>query len=362
MIDLETLKANTDLLALAGHDTSLKKIATTGGGEYAGPCPFCGGVDRFRVQPESRRWLCRNCTGGKWQDAIAYVQKRDGCDFKQACQALGAGDLPARHDRPAPPPPAPAYQAPAGDWQTWAKQAIDASERALWLDPERKALDYLRRRGLRDETIKRFRLGYCPGGKWGELYIPRGVLIPCEAGGDVWYIKIRLLPDVPCKCQRCQAPMPGPGTCPKCGHVTKYAGVKGNRPAAIFGADRLLGARSAWVVEGEFDVLTLAQALGDVLPVVSFGSATNRPDLAAWGAYLIGPEVFIATYDNDPAGEAGLAALVNLTDRVKLAPLPEGVKDVNDLALSGADLWAWALPYLEAYTAQPMPSNKSNYQ
>ena len=94
MIDLETLKANTDLLALAGHDTSLKKIATTGGGEYAGPCPFCSGTDRFRVQPESRRWLCRNCTGGKWQDAIAYVQKRDGCDFKQACQALGAGDLP----------------------------------------------------------------------------------------------------------------------------------------------------------------------------------------------------------------------------------------------------------------------------
>lgn len=358
MIDLEALKEQTDLLALAGHDTSLKKVANTEGGEYAGPCPFCGGDDRFRVQAEARRWLCRQCTGGKWQDVIAYVMRRDNCDFKQACQVLGAGDLPARHNRPAPPPPTPAYQAPAGDWQTWAKQAVECAVLNLWGDPGKKALEYLRRRGLRDETIKRFKLGYCTGGKWGELYIPRGVLIPCEAGGEVWYLKIRLLPGVPCKCQRCKAPMPGPGTCPKCGHVSKYSGVKGNRSTAIYNADALLGARAAWVVEGELDVMTLAQALGDVLPVISFGSATNHPDLAAWGAYLIDSDVFIATFDNDRAGESGLDALIKLTDRVKLAPLPNGVKDVNDLVTGGLDLWAWALPYLEAYMA--VQANKSN--
>ena len=49
MIELVTLKARTNLLALISLDTDLKRIASTGGGEYAGPCPFCGGRDRFQV-------------------------------------------------------------------------------------------------------------------------------------------------------------------------------------------------------------------------------------------------------------------------------------------------------------------------
>ena len=51
--DVETIKQNTDLLTLIGCDTALKKVASTKGGEYAGPCPFCGGRDRFRVWPNA---------------------------------------------------------------------------------------------------------------------------------------------------------------------------------------------------------------------------------------------------------------------------------------------------------------------
>ena len=51
MMDIEQIKHSTNILQIIGMDTQLKKVATTGGGEFAGPCPFCGGTDRFRVQP-----------------------------------------------------------------------------------------------------------------------------------------------------------------------------------------------------------------------------------------------------------------------------------------------------------------------
>ena len=77
-IDTWAIKQRTDLLGLIGADTRLKKVASTGGGEYAGPCPFCGGRDRFRVQPLRGRWWCRGCSDGpRWQDAIGYVRRRD---------------------------------------------------------------------------------------------------------------------------------------------------------------------------------------------------------------------------------------------------------------------------------------------
>ena len=85
-IDTEAIKQRTDLLGLIGADTRLKKVASTGGGEYAGPCPFCGGRDRFRVQPEKGRWWCRGCSDGpRWQDAIGYVRRREGLGFAEAC-------------------------------------------------------------------------------------------------------------------------------------------------------------------------------------------------------------------------------------------------------------------------------------
>jgi hypothetical protein len=56
MIDKQLICEQTDLLILATRDSQLKRVANTGGGEWAGACPFCGGVDRFRVQPNKQPW------------------------------------------------------------------------------------------------------------------------------------------------------------------------------------------------------------------------------------------------------------------------------------------------------------------
>src|SRR5450759_5456512 len=83
MIDLIEVKQRADLLSLSTQDTPLKKVASSGGGEWAGPCPFCRGRDRFRVQPYQQRWLCRGCTDGKWKDVIEYIARRDQLNPRQ---------------------------------------------------------------------------------------------------------------------------------------------------------------------------------------------------------------------------------------------------------------------------------------
>jgi DNA primase len=326
MIDIDTLKASINLLELVGSDTSLKKVASTGGGEWAGACPFCGGKDRFRVQPYngSGIWLCRHCSE-KWTDAITYVQKREGCDFKQACSLLGGAALPP--GKPRPRPETPAYSPPCSDWQAAARQVLDVCQENLWSEEGAKALEYLRGRGLRDEVVQYYCLGYSPGAEIAGLWVPRGVVIPCLVRGEVWYLKIRL----PAK----------PGE-------KKYTCVKGSRPAAIFGADDLLDSSIALFCEGEFDAMIASQEIGKLIPCVTLGgSATNRLDLATWGAYLLGLRDILVCYDADPEGEQGSKALLDLSDRVKTCPLPDGHKDINDFYLSGGNLELWLLDELE---------------
>lgn len=65
-----------DLFQDAQRDTTLRKVAATHGGEWAGACPFCGGKDRFHIQPAENRWLCRGCTDGKWQRPAEYYRRR----------------------------------------------------------------------------------------------------------------------------------------------------------------------------------------------------------------------------------------------------------------------------------------------
>ncbi len=333
MLDLESIKNSADLLAICGHDTQLKRVAATGGGEYAGACPFCGGQDRFRVNPYASpgRWLCRNCTGGKWQDVIAYIARRDNLDPKkyqdlqEICKRAGGGDLPTTR-APRITPARPAYESPGDQWQAAAQEVITQCQGQLWQNEGAKALEYLKKRGFSEKTINKFNLGYSTGKNIAGLWVARGVVIPCSVKGRVWYLKIRL---------------------PAAEGGQKYTAVKGSKPSAIFNADKLFGSDIALFCEGEFDCMIAYQELFDVIPVATLGSATNTPDLATWGAYLRPIKTIYSAYDHDKAGETGAARIMDLAgDRVKLAPLPEGYKDINDYYSAGGDLWQWIKPYI----------------
>ena len=340
MIDVDLLKANTGLLALAERDTTLRRVAGSEGGEYAGACPFCGGRDRFRVQPAAHRWLCRHCTEGKWQDVIAYVMRREACDFRRACELLGAAEtLPTRptHIAPQPTPAGPPESSPPlAEWQAKACEVMAACEGALWAVEGQQARDWLHRRGLSDDTLRHWRIGYWPGDshEWREiagLRVPCGIVIPCEVGGAIWYLKTRRATGDP-----------------------KYIQAKGSRPA-LFGADTLRGrpGRSIAVLcEGEFDAMLLWQEAQDLAGVATLGSATARLDVSAWGAYLLPLARLLIAYDTDEAGSEGAHTMGSLTARARLITVPGG-NDITDYHVGGGNLRAWLAAEITKHGAQP---------
>jgi hypothetical protein len=73
-----------DILALAERLGS--KLKRAGASEYVGPCPVCGGKDRFGVNIKKQVWNCRGC--GKGGDAIGLAQHAGGATFIEAVAAL----------------------------------------------------------------------------------------------------------------------------------------------------------------------------------------------------------------------------------------------------------------------------------
>ena len=74
------------------------------GPERTGPCPVCGGKDRFSINVQKQVWNCRGCAQGGG-DAISLVRHLDGLDFRGAV-ALLAGSTPTERPQTveAPPP------------------------------------------------------------------------------------------------------------------------------------------------------------------------------------------------------------------------------------------------------------------
>jgi len=60
--------------------------------ERCGPCPKCGGTDRFSINTSKQVWNCRSC--GKGGDVIELVEHLDGADFQTAVTTLAGGEPP----------------------------------------------------------------------------------------------------------------------------------------------------------------------------------------------------------------------------------------------------------------------------
>ena len=312
MIDTLDLKRSVDLLSLVGRDTRLKKQAGTRGGEYAGPCPFCGGRDRFRVQPEKGLWWCRNCSpDSHWQDAIAYVRQRDNVDFVEACRTLGAVEstphqsvnhrgkqaVPTSWDTsPDDPEPTPA-------WRKAAAEVVERCKDALWSDPEAKARRWLNDRGLTDDTLAIWELGHNGRDqRIAGLWVPRGIVIPWFVDGELWQLKVRRPP----------------------GCEPKYLSVTGGHPLLYGTVASLEGYEAAVLVEGEFDCLLLWQECRDLVAVVTLGSSNKALTPRAMRYLLPVPRLLIA-YDIDERGEEGAARLLELSARMtRIRPLVAG--------------------------------------
>jgi len=82
------------ILELAQKHVKLKRVASTGGGEWAGPCPKCGGTDRLRVWDKKNQFWCRQC--GAKGDSIEFLKWTKGLSYADACRELNVPMKPKR--------------------------------------------------------------------------------------------------------------------------------------------------------------------------------------------------------------------------------------------------------------------------
>lgn len=156
MDPIEEIKARLDIVDIVSETVALRKS----GKNYVGFCPFHPNTrtPAFVVFPETGTWRCfGQCNEGG--DIFTFVMKREGWDFRQALE-----ELARRAGVPLTPRPAQAPEEAEAHERllTLLEEAVAFYRHHLHTPAGQAALDYLRRRGLRDETIEAWGLGYAP--------------------------------------------------------------------------------------------------------------------------------------------------------------------------------------------------------
>lgn len=344
--DIDTLKAEIDCRTFAGQFTQLEEKNDR---ESAGPCPICGGTDRFNAQKQ--RWLCRHCTTGQWRDVVhlaALIWQLDTkADFKTICERLGAGQLVSSQlssrqlDNWKPTDDSP----PPAEWQSQVMGIVTHCHELLFSPVGEKARQWLNARGLNDDTLRHFQVGYNPVPKaWIDgRCIYGGIVIPHlqRSAGVLWGVKIRLSQ---------QAKPIWLADHPKWKKAApKYTGVTGSKQN-LFNCDILAGQQYAFVTEGEFDAMLLTQEMGDLAAVITLGGYSGKLG-DRWLPTLLPIKRFFLSLDSDASGQLGLSYWQELTGkRGHVASVPSG-KDITEFWQSGGDLKAWSTEFLPAFVS-----------
>ncbi len=152
---LDELRARTPLPEVIGRRVRLVRA----GRQWKGCCPFHGEKSpSFHVYED--HYHCFGC--GEHGDAIAFVMKSQGAAFMEAVEQLAAE---AGLEVPKPTPAAAEAERRRLDLHGVLDAAAKAFQRRLFLPEGTRALGYLRGRGLTEETIRRFGLGWSGEGR-----------------------------------------------------------------------------------------------------------------------------------------------------------------------------------------------------
>ena len=306
-----------DLLRLIEPDTELTRIAGTHGGEWAGPCPFCGGTDRCHVNPArpgGGRWYCRQCTprGG---DAIDYVRRRQGYTFGEAVAYLA--DLPVvARPRGSIPVSVTTGLPPSPDWQAAARRFAEGAIARLAAPAGAAGQDYLAQRGLGPATWQAWGLG-CARPQHPLLGRPvQAITLPwCTADGAVTAVQHRFIgPDLP--------------------RGARYGQRRGGR-RSLYGLPLLRGADLLILCEGELNALSLWQVAGGRADVLSWGpqdGIRNAPVAVLARQLAAGYRQMIVWADTPECASGAAAALAHPAVVVLTS---QAGRDANDLLVSG---------------------------
>lgn len=322
-----------------------KKKASTHGGEYSAPCPFCKeGDDRFLIWPnkpnqkgelQGGRFSCRVC--GKYGDAINFLRDLYGLTYNEACEKLRIqpkerGLVPVFREKPKPP----SVNDPSSLWQEKGLGFIEWSHAQLLNNPA--ALSEVTARGFTMESIVKFKLGFCPStfyrdredwglirelkedGKPRRLWLPMGQTIPTfSKDGRVTKIKVRR-------------------TYWKNGDkLPKYVEISGSKQAPSIYGDTSIPC--SIILESEFDALLIQQFTSDLVYCVALGGSTKNPDHLT-DQLLRSTQLLLFCPDFDKPGAIAWSKWKDMFPQIHKILTPDG-KGAGDYFQNGGDLRQW---------------------
>ena len=303
----------------------------TYGGEWESACPNCHGRNRFMVWDDSNRFYCRQCE--IMGDFIAYLREVEGKSWDDAKRISGKYVPPKvkfNSNPLAPKPrvwtPSPAKVPPLA-WSQRALNVVDTATKALWQRPE--TLDYLHKRGLKDDTIHLAQLGwldrltYDNRRLWGlpvqdgkeKIALPSGLLIPYWYNAEVIRLRVRV-----------QIPTIG----------NRYHLVAGSslRPG-FFGQ----GQKAVMVVENDLDAMVVAQEAGDLIQSLAMLSCSYRPDSDSHPMLM--KSKILLSLDDDDSGQKQMAGFWKTNFPNATIHLPMVGKDVGEMAEKNGHIRQW---------------------
>jgi DNA primase len=156
-IEVEKLKADIDIISVISEYVQLKKR----GRSYIGLCPFHKEkTPSFNVDPVKQIYKCFGCDKGG--DAINFVMDMKGLSFLEALEELASRfNLSVDFAK---------TQKSSEKKQFYEinRYAMEFYKHMLSSSQGSRAREYLRTRGLSDETIQAFHIGYAPP-SWDRL-------------------------------------------------------------------------------------------------------------------------------------------------------------------------------------------------
>lgn len=318
-----------------------KRVASTNGGEYHSPCPYCGGKDRFIIWSAKNRYYCRQCKAKG--DSIQFCREFLGMTFQDAYNKTGADQhyyfrprTFCRKFEPKNP------EIPSQAWQEKALAFVRTCNTQLLNSPE--MIDALKKeRGLSEDSIRKFCIGWnarsfyeraesfglkSQNAASNKIYLDRGFVIPFFGDKILTKVKIRR------------------ADWHHNGQLSKYYELTGSMPvSSIF--DYFPKKRSFLIVEAEFDAMLISQSVGNICCTVALGGASKKPDLMTHQLLLKSPLILFAL-DFDEAGKNAFRFWKETYPNLYAWPVPKE-KGPCDALKAGVDLKAWVLAGIEHF-------------
>jgi DNA primase len=309
---LDELRSRLPLADVVGRRVKLQKR----GRDFVGLCPFHNEkTPSFTVNEEKGFFHCFGC--GAHGDAIGFLMRAEGASFPEAVERLAnEAGLPV-------PQPDPEARAKA-ERQSTLLGAMEAAAKFFEAELKgprgRTARDYVEHRGLAEETVARFRLGYAPDSRGAlkealtrqgipeALLIEGGLLIkPPDGGASYDRFRGRVMFPITDKRGRVIAfggRVMGEGE-PK--YLNSPETPLFHKGRVLFGlaqAQEAIRQKSEVIVaEGYMDVIGLSQG-GFAQAVAPLGTAlTEEQILLLW---RLAPEPILC-FDGDNAGQRAAA-------------------------------------------------------